>query len=341
MSFEYASARPAAPRPSSFLASLTDSPRPPAPSGVPNVVHDTYDLFLNPVVPITFGLVYFVVAKTLSHYQDGKNRIRGKGWDTVVLLHNIILAVYSAWTFLGTAPHVFGEFWRGFADNGVAGLTHAFCDSDSSVWSSTFSKYSYLFYLSKYWEVLDTAILLLKGKKVGMLQSYHHMGAIWTMYAAYVTQAMPVWIFCVANSLVHSIMYSYYACTAVSIPFPRFLKKSITRMQITQFLVGGSLAASYLFIKLPEVPGSGSAAEKARQHLSSASSSFEAGVNAFRQDPATCLRNVGQINAVKLNVAYLIPLTYLFVAFFVRTYRKNGNAAAAAKKASTKAAKAQ
>lgn len=41
-------------------------------------------------------------------------------------------------------------------------------------------------------EVLDTAILLLKGKKVGMLQSYHHMGAIWTMYAAYVTQAMPV-----------------------------------------------------------------------------------------------------------------------------------------------------
>lgn len=135
-------------------------------------------------------------------------------------------------------------------------------------------------------------------------------------------------------------MYSYYACTAVSIPFPRFLKKSITRMQITQFLVGGSLAASYLFIKLPEVPGSGSAAEKARQHLSSASSSFEAGVNAFRQDPATCLRNVGQINAVKvssdgglpvltcsvqlagfmdtdspptsssqLNVAYLIPLS--------------------------------
>lgn len=177
-------------------------------------------------------------------------------------------------------------------------------------------------------EVLDTAILLLKGKKVGMLQSYHHMGAIWTMYAAYVTQAMPVyvalpaqscvgfpvltqlspartnrWIFCVANSLVHSIMYSYYACTAVSIPFPRFLKKSITRMQITQFLVGGSLAASYLFIKLPEVPGTGSAAEKARQHLSSASSSFEAGVNAFRQDPATCLRNVGQINAVKVSKA--------------------------------------
>lgn len=145
----------AAPRPSSFLASLTESPRPPAPSGVPSVISDTYDLFLNPVVPITFGLVYFVVAKTLSHYQDGKNRIRGKGWDAVVLLHNIVLAGYSIWTFLGTAPHVFSEFWRGFAENGVAGLTHAFCDADLSVWSSTFSKYSYLFYLSKYWCVAN------------------------------------------------------------------------------------------------------------------------------------------------------------------------------------------
>lgn len=36
-----------------------------------------------------------------------------------------------------------------------------------------------------------------------------------------------------------------------------------------------------------------------------------------------------------------LAAAYLFVAFFVRTYRKNGNAAAAAKKASTKAAKAQ
>lgn len=88
-------------------------------------------------------------------------------------------------------------------------------------------------------------------------------------------------------------MYSYYACTAVSIPFPRFLKKSITRMQITQFLVGGSLAASYLFIKVPELP---SAAETARAGISS----FEAGVNALKQNPAMCLRNAGQINAVRV-----------------------------------------
>lgn len=39
-----------------------------------------------------------------------------------------------------------------------------------------------------------------------MLQSYHHCGAIWTMYSAYVTQAMPIWLFVVFNSFIHSIM---------------------------------------------------------------------------------------------------------------------------------------
>jgi len=66
------------------------------------------------------------------------------------------------------------------------------------------------------------------------------------MYAAYRTQAMAVWLFVLFNSAVHSIMYCYYAITALSLPFPRFLKKSITRMQITQFLVGGQSSHTFL-----------------------------------------------------------------------------------------------
>ena len=57
-----------------------------------------YDLFLNPATPIIFGIVYFITAKTLSHYSDGKNRMQGPIWNAVIVLHNIILAVYSGWT---------------------------------------------------------------------------------------------------------------------------------------------------------------------------------------------------------------------------------------------------
>ncbi|BGP27851.1 fatty acid elongase [Rhodotorula toruloides] len=315
----------AQPRASSFLASFADGPKPPTPTGIPGPLASTYDLFLNPVTPLAFGLVYFATAKTLSHFQNGKNRIKGKGWDVAVLVHNILLAVYSAWTFLGTAPQIFGAFVRGYMADGFAGLTHAFCDSSFAIWQqTTFPKFAYLFYVSKFYEIVDTAILLLKGKKVGMLQSYHHMGAIWTMYAAYATQAMPVWLFVVFNSFIHSIMYTYYAFSTVSLPFPRFLKKSLTRLQITQFLVGGSLAASYLFIKLPDLPSAG-------EMSAAASSSFEAGVGALKREGPTCLVNAAQRHATLLNCAYLVPLTYLFVAFFFKTYKKNSAANAAAK----------
>lgn len=53
---------------------------------------------MNPVVPFVFGIAYFAVAKTLSHYQNGHNRIQGKRWNVVVVAHNVFLAVYSAWT---------------------------------------------------------------------------------------------------------------------------------------------------------------------------------------------------------------------------------------------------
>ncbi|GAA5991834.1 hypothetical protein JCM11641_002119, partial [Rhodosporidiobolus odoratus] len=201
----HASTSPAAsPRASSGFLAFKDSPKPPRPEGIPFPA--AYDLFMHPVTPLIFSVIYFATAKTLSHYQNGRNRIKGRGWDVAVVAHNLFLALYSAWTFVGTAPQIFGAFWRGWMANGIAGLAHAFCDSQLVVWGSqTFPRYTYIFYLSKYYEIMDTAILLLKGKKVGMLQSYHHAGAVWTMFAGYRAQAMPIWLFCVFNSFVHSI----------------------------------------------------------------------------------------------------------------------------------------
>jgi hypothetical protein len=90
--------------------------------------------------------------------------------------------------FASVAPAFFGAFYRAFAESGTAGLVHVFCDSDLALWAATkFPFFCYIFYLSKFYEVLDTVIILAKGKKVGMLQSYHHTGAIYTMYAGYRT----------------------------------------------------------------------------------------------------------------------------------------------------------
>ena len=45
-------------------------------------------------------------------------------------------------------------------------MRHSYCDSDSSLFTSHILPYGYIFYLSKFYEVVDTAIILAKGGKV-------------------------------------------------------------------------------------------------------------------------------------------------------------------------------
>jgi hypothetical protein len=100
--------------------------------------------------------------------------------------------------------------------------------------------------------------------------------------------APPIWIFCIFNSLIHALMYTYYTLSAVHVRVPKLLKQSLTTMQITQFIIGGSFAFLHLFVYLDK--------------------------------NTPCLSNDGEVFATITNCCYLAPLTYLFVDFFVRSY---------------------
>jgi hypothetical protein len=160
---------------------------------------------------------------------------------------------------------------------------------------------------------------------------------------------MPIWIFVVFNSGIHTLMYVYYATAAAKLPFPTFLKKSLTKLQITQFLVGGSLAASYLFIELPTL--SPALSQSIQRSFGTTS------VDSVTRMGTQCVADKAQRAAVWLNVFYLIPLSeypltplasraslthhpsaYLFAAFFFKSYQKSSAKARAdkAKAASTK-----
>lgn len=122
-------------------------------------------------------------------------------------------------------------------------------------------------------------------------------------------------------------------------------------MQITQFVFGTNMAAAYLFVQytLPYPVGSA-----ALQHLSKAAPAVatavaEAGsipwlkklalraagaegiaenvggavaapATGYTQEMVTCVDTSGQAFAIMLNVSYLLPLTWLFARFFVRSY---------------------
>ncbi|KAI8813367.1 GNS1/SUR4 family-domain-containing protein [Cladochytrium replicatum] len=139
-----------------------------------------------------------------------------------VSLHNFALFVLSAAMFVSLTPVVLRNF-----------SSKSYTDA-----------WSWLFYLSKYYEIMDTVILLVKGKRASLLQSYHHAGAIISMCLGRETA---IWIFVVFNSFIHTLMYFYYALMTIHIRPPTLLKQSLTPLQISQFLIGGSLASSYLF----------------------------------------------------------------------------------------------
>ncbi|KND04227.1 uncharacterized protein SPPG_01658 [Spizellomyces punctatus DAOM BR117] len=245
-----------------------------------------YNTLMDWRVPVFTSAIYFFTVKALNPRSSSTSHKSGERWTdagwfkALVVLHNAALCIFSAATFLGMAP-------KWVANLRSRGLYDAFCDRNEEVWNDSLFYWSWLFYLSKYYEIVDTVIILLKGRRTSILQSYHHAGAIISMWLCVHSHATATWIFVVFNSFIHTIMYLYYALTTVGLRPPG--KQYLTRMQITQFLVGGSIAITY-----PVIPG------------------------CLKQlDPT---QSASEQIAYAVVTAYLVPLTLLFVDFARRTY---------------------
>lgn len=99
----------------------------------------------------------------------------------------------------------------------------------------------YAYFLSKGVDFTDTVFMLLRGKfeQATFLHCYHHLSMflIWWVGARYVGGGSSV-VGPMINCFVHVCMYSYYLANALKVPVPLVIKKSVTKMQITQlFLV--------------------------------------------------------------------------------------------------------
>ncbi|KAL2886362.1 Elongation of very long chain fatty acids protein 3 [Ceratocystis lukuohia] len=359
-------------------------------------------------VPVTIAVVYAITAKALTSYNLSRNKqpwaiSKTRAFKVFVVLHNVFLAVYSAWTFVNMAGAMHRAIAGPNGPNGITATIDSFCQingvpgfdggvffneetgkyatlgnnagidpatgrpsryATGRLWNEGLAFYGWWFYLSKFYEVLDTVIILAKGKPSSTLQTYHHAGAMMCMWAGIRWMAPPIWLFVVYNSLIHSLMYTYYTVTAFNIRVPMVIKRSLTTMQITQFLVGVVCAMSYAFVAyaLPmtvQVAETVAAAEpqptasmaeandsvlstlkqmvigvmtKAADVAAAASSAAAVESSAAPTNYRTetvyvtqnCVNSSGVQFAVWLNVFYLAPLTYLFVSFFIASYTRRG-----------------
>lgn len=167
-----------------------------------------------------------------------------RAFKVFVIAHNVFLAVYSALTcyamFMGlkrTFPHYSEQnSFVGIVDSlckihGPRGLGNASTYNDDlklwtnknpqialdpvagpptsdvgRMWNEGLAWWGYWFYLSKFYEVFDTLIILAKGKRSSTLQTYHHTGAMLCMWAGIRYMAAPIWIFVQVNSGIHALM---------------------------------------------------------------------------------------------------------------------------------------
>lgn len=222
------------------------------PSAPPVLLPDHwYRAALDPKVPLTIAALYAVSAKLLNRYNisNGKKPwalSKTRQFHAFVVVHNIFLAVYSAWTFAAmvgvmrrSVVNPLGpQGVNGFVDSmtrlhGPAGLGNAVYYSHDEgrwlsyshnvslapdgtpsrtdlgrVWNEGLAFYGWVFYLSKFYEVLDTFIILAKGKLSSTLQTYHHAGAMMCMWAGMRYMSPPIWMFVFVNSGIHAMMVS-------------------------------------------------------------------------------------------------------------------------------------
>merc|ERR1711907_194634 len=117
-----------------------------------------------------------------------------------------------------------------------------FCDSSRGLLKGM-DFWFYTFYISKFWEWIDTWLLILKGKEVWppknsqyFLHVFHHTTTASIAWLAWRQEFTIAWIGPLTNSFVHTPMYAYYFLTTIT-PEVKAFATYITPIQILQFIM--------------------------------------------------------------------------------------------------------
>lgn len=145
---------------------------------------------------------------------------------------NLILSIFSIVGASRCVPKLLEIITRGGWAHSVCGDT-SYLDGASGLWMS-------LFIYSKFFELIDTAFLVLHKRKVIFLHWFHHLTVLLYCWHAYCNGvSMGLW-FATMNYCVHSVMYFYYFVMVFrgARKYIRPFAPLITCIQLSQ-MVGG------------------------------------------------------------------------------------------------------
>ena len=185
------------------------------------------------IIPLLGTSFYIWASCWLKYYNENKQLNISKpllrGFS---ILHNASLSSFSFYTFV--------KLFNVLLQTGIhAG--RGYYMSNPIVKTTVF-----WFYMTKYYEYVDTFILYFNGKNPIFLQKYHHVGAAIVWHLCYVYDIDMVFFGSLLNSGVHSIMYAYYLASLYRIKI-RGIRIYITSMQMIQLLIGLTAGSYYYY----------------------------------------------------------------------------------------------
>jgi GNS1/SUR4 family len=195
--------------------------------------------FMRPEAMVVMALFYLVSKEPLRVFKDVICfNPKSDSFKSFVAFHNLALAVFSAVTVWNSwavvLSHLVSQGW--FA---------TYCDVGGTHWASGLGAWSTIFYISKYFEFIDTWILVLKGKKASFLQVYHHTGIVFCMWGGVVCQSAWLLFVVCLNSLIHTFMYTYFLIKTLYPNIEIKSAKHLTMAQIGQLTFGISCSLGF------------------------------------------------------------------------------------------------
>lgn len=177
-------------------------------------------------VSVFTSMLYMLLVLTGTSLMKNRSKFELRPF---LVIWNIILAVFS----ITGSIRVWPDFVNTLTKKGVE---YSVCDNSYAYGITGF--WSFMFCLSKMPELVDTLFIVLRKQELIFLHWYHHATVLIYCWFSYKDFAPSGRWFMTMNYVVHSLMYSYYACKAMRIRVPRFLSQLITTGQLIQMVAG-------------------------------------------------------------------------------------------------------
>jgi fatty acid elongase 3 len=199
--------------------------------------------FSHSQILLSTSVFYLVSIFSLQSYMKDKKALSLKKFS---FYHNIFLTVLSFFMFAGACLGALGNVWE-------KGFFHGYlCEQDRDPMHGSTWFWAYIFYLSKYYELVDSYLLVFKKKDLIFLHVWHHVVMPYVCWAGLEGKwCMALLTSTIFNAFVHVVMYAYY--TLVDLGISVWWKKYLTQLQISQFLTGVGVTTLFMFFYFEEI----------------------------------------------------------------------------------------